>query len=76
MCKKITTEEFKNRLFNIWGNQFELLSEYVNNETDVTLKCNQCGNIITKRPVKMTGATKEGCYICSKKNGKKNYRFF
>lgn len=67
MSKKLTTSEFKERLFNIYGNQFDVLSEYVNNETKIKLKCNQCGNIIEKKPVKMTGSTKEGCYICSGK---------
>lgn len=65
MSKKLTTSEFKERLFNIYGNQFEVLSEYINNETKITLKCNRCGNIIEKKPVKMTSSTKEGCYICS-----------
>lgn len=67
MSKKLTTSEFKERLFNIYGNQFEVLSEYKNNETKIKLKCNHCGNIIEKKPVKMTGSSREGCYICSGK---------
>jgi hypothetical protein len=67
MSKKLTTSEFKERLFNIYGNQFEVLSEYINNETKIKLKCNKCRNIIEKKPVKMTGSAREGCYICSGK---------
>lgn len=32
------------------------------------LRCNKCGNIIYKKPGKMTGSEREGCYICSGKN--------
>lgn len=71
MSRKLTTSEFKDRLYKIYGNQFELLSEYINNETKVILKCNNCGNVIRKKPVKMTGSTREGCYFCS---GKNHYR--
>lgn len=74
--KKLTTSEFKERLYNLYGDQFEVLSEYVNNVTKITLKCNHCGNVIQKAPVKMTGATREGCYICSKKNGHKTTDYF
>ena len=74
--KKLTTSEFKERLYNLYGDQFEVLSEYVNNVTKITLKCNHCGNIIQKAPVKMTGSTHEGCYICSKKNGHKTTDYF
>lgn len=66
--RKVTTSEFKERLETIYGDQFELLSEYVNNCTKVKLRCNKCGNIIYKRPAKMTGKEREGCYICSGKN--------
>lgn len=52
----------------IYGNQFEVLSEYVNNETKIKLKCNKCGSVIEKRPPKMVTSQREGCYICSKKN--------
>lgn len=68
MSKKLTTEEFQRRLNEIYGNQFIVLSEYVNNETKINILCNKCNNIIQKKPAKMTGSCKEGCYICSGKN--------
>lgn len=75
MSKKITTEEFSHRLYQIYGNQFDVLSEYVSNNTKIKLKCNRCGNIIYKAPVKMTGRAKEGCYICSGKNRYKDRNY-
>lgn len=64
----MTTEEFKQRLYNIYGDKFEVISEYINNCTKIKIKCNVCGNIFEKTPVKMTGVAHEGCYICSGKN--------
>lgn len=68
MSKKLTTEEFQNRLNKIYGNQFTVLSDYINNETKIDILCNKCGSVIQKKPAKMTGSCKEGCYICSGKN--------
>lgn len=65
MSKKKTTEEFQKELDQIFGdNSFEVLSEYITNQIKIKLKCNKCGNIIYKQPVKMVSG-KEGCYICS-----------
>ena len=75
MSRKLTTSEFTNRLFDIYGDQFEVLSEYINNNTKIKLRCNKCGNIIEKKPVKMTGKTREGCYFCSGKY-KKDTEYF
>ncbi len=68
MSKKITTKEFQEKLNNIFDNQFELVSEYITNNTKIKVKCNKCGNVIEKIPVKMTGAEREGCYVCSGRN--------
>lgn len=68
MSRKLSTEDFKNKLNSIYGNQFDVLSEYINNCTKITLRCNICGGIITKRPSKMITNSREGCYICSGKN--------
>lgn len=68
MSRKITTEEFRKKLYEIYGNQFDLLTPYINNQTKVSVRCNVCGNVIYKRPAKMVGADREGCYVCSGKN--------
>lgn len=71
MSKRITTEEFKDRLYSLYGDRFTLLSEYTNNHTKVELICNTCGAHIFKRPCKMTNTTMEGCYVCAGKNSYK-----
>jgi len=75
MSKKLTTAEFKKRLYEIYGDTFEVLSEYEANNKKIKLKCKKCGNIIFKKPVKMTGVSREGCYICSGKNKYKTKDF-
>ena len=67
--RKLTTEEFQNRLDEIYGKgEYIVLSEYVNNCTKVDILHTKCNKVFRKAPVKITGATKEGCYICSGKN--------
>lgn len=68
MSKKLTTSDFQNRLNEIYGDQFIVKSDYINNVTKIDILCTHCGNVIQKSPVKMTGVTREGCYICSGKN--------
>lgn len=76
MSKKKSTEEFQKELDQIFGNNsFEVLSEYITNQIKIKLKCNKCGNIIYKQPVKMVSG-KEGCYICSGKNKHKTTQSF
>lgn len=41
--RKTTTEEFKNKLSRIVGSEFELIGEYVNSNTKVTLEHKVCG---------------------------------
>lgn len=67
--RKVTTEEFQGRLDEIYGNGvFIVLEDYINNETKINILHTTCGNVIRKRPVKMTGSEREGCYFCSGKN--------
>ena len=45
-----TTEEFKKKIYNAVGNEFELLSDYYNSSTKIKLKHNKCGNTIEIYP--------------------------
>lgn len=69
MTKRLTTEEFQNRLDEYFGKgEFIVLDEYVNNSTKLRILHTKCNNIIYKRPAKMIGLEHEGCYICAGKN--------
>ena len=41
MGKRITTEDFKKTIFELTGDEFELLSEYKNAKTKVIMKHNK-----------------------------------
>lgn len=67
--EKKTTDIFKNELKVKYGNEFELLSQYINNATKVTVKHNKCGNKFDIKPTHLL--EKSRCAYCSG-NLKKN----
>ena len=52
--KKVTLDDFLDRLYNKYGNRYEYISEYKNmksgKDNKVKLKCNICNNIIEINP--------------------------
>ena len=66
--KRVTHEEFIEKMKQIHGDKFDVVGTYVNNSTKLALRCNQCGNTIYKQPAKMTSRNPEGCYYCNGKN--------
>lgn len=73
MTRKKTTEEFRKEVFEKYGDEFELLDEYVNNCTKIKFKHNPCGRILEIRPAKLLGGDK--CKYCSGK-AKKDTQIF
>lgn len=45
-----TTEEFKQELFDLVGDEYELISDYINTKTKVTLKHKVCGRSYSPNP--------------------------
>lgn len=58
-------DEFKKRVYDLVGNNFEVVGIYVNTQTDIDIKCNKCGNIFTRRPNNFVANPK--CPICEGK---------
>lgn len=73
---KRTQEEFIAEIKASTNDAFDVVGEYKANNIPVALRCHKCGNIIYKRPCKMTCACPEGCYICNKKNWHKTTETF
>lgn len=48
--KRKTTEEFKKELYELVGDEFTLLDEYVNNITKIRFRHNKCGTIFEMSP--------------------------
>lgn len=63
---KKTTEQFVEEISNLVGQEYEVLSEYVNNNTKVKMKHNICNNIIEIVPNNFLRGSR-----CSKCRGKK-----
>lgn len=71
--KPITTTEYANRVRCITNGEYELVSEYINSNSNITLKHLKCGNEYT---VKVhTFATGRRCPYCSKQANKGNEKF-
>lgn len=47
---KKTTEEFKQEIYALVSNEYELIGEYINNRTKVTLLHKECGNVYNVTP--------------------------
>lgn len=73
MANKKTTEQFKEEVYDLEGDEYEVLSEYMGNKIKIKMKHNVCGSIYEVKPnVFLTGSR---CPNCSK-NKKKNTELF
>ena len=61
--RTMTNDDFVKRVESAWGNEYTLLSEYVNSDTSIKVKHNKCGNIYMTRPADFIRG--HGCLKCS-----------
>ena len=61
--RTMTNDEFVKRVESTWGNEYTLLSEYINSDTPIKVKHNKCGNIYMTRPADFIRG--HGCLKCS-----------
>lgn len=62
--KNINTEIFKERVKILTGDEYTVLSEYVNDKTKIAIKHNRCGETNKYRPSSFLGGQR--CKICTK----------
>lgn len=60
---KKTTDIFKKEIYDKYGDEFEILGEYINNATKITVRHNKCGNVYDIRPTHLLH--KARCRYCS-----------
>ena len=65
MSKRLTTAEFKQKIYNLVGNDYSLIGEYINRTTKVTLKHNKCGYVYQVLPSNFYNGTR--CPKCAPK---------
>ena len=69
--KKKNTEIFKGEVFNLVGDEYEVLDEYVNNNTKISIKHNTCGYQYSVRPSSfLKGSRCPNCFGTNKKDTK------
>ena len=61
MGKKLTQEEFENRLHEYHGEKYSLITPFVNSKTKVRLYCNNCGNEFERFPSGVNSYTCDKC---------------
>lgn len=65
MTKKRTHEEFLSKVYDLVGEEYDVLSKYVDSHTNVQFKHNKCGNIYYTKPYIFLGGSK--CPVCAEK---------
>lgn len=60
-------EKFKNKFYELLGDEYELLSEYKDDKEKITVKHNVCGRIYDVRASSMFGKEQTRCKRCSDK---------
>lgn len=67
--KKKTTEQFKQDLYDKYGDEYTVLGEYINNKTEILIRHNKCGNEwYTKPNYILSGYQCPKCYGNIKKS--------
>ena len=61
-----TTAEFEEQVFNKFGDEYQVIGQYVNSKTKIKIRHNSCGNEILIAP--KTILQGKGCKICTLKN--------
>src|SRR5699024_3712050 len=72
--RRKTTEEVRQEIYDLVGDEFELVGEYVNSKTNITLKHRVCGEDFETR----TGnfRKRRSCPKCKESVGEHNIRLF
>lgn len=70
MPKKRTDKEFRELVYKLVGNEYTVLSKYINNTTEIEIRHNVCGQIYRTKPKYFLAGSR--CHSCQvKKNGLK-----
>lgn len=64
---KITKENFKQKVFDLVGDEYDVIGEYINNYTKIKIRHNKCGSIIEMMPKHFLNDGHR-CKSCAMKN--------
>ena len=71
----VNKEQFLSFISDKYGDEYEIIGEYVNSQTKIQIKHNKCGNVFYATPNSL--ANGHGCpnSFCCKKRGEDHYRY-
>ncbi len=69
-----TTETFKEKVYELVGNEYEVLGEYKNYDTKIKIKHNKCGNDYCVVPDNFIHGTR--CPVCNESKGEQKIRHY
>ncbi|MBQ8997071.1 MAG: DUF2726 domain-containing protein [Clostridium sp.] len=70
--KKSNTVEFKEKVYSMYENEYDIIGEYINNSTKIKMKHNKCGNEYKVTPQDFLSGRR--CPECAKKIRAKKQR--
>lgn len=65
MPSKLSNETFSQRVYEIWGDEFGILNEYINAKTKISVRHNLCGNEYVVFPFSLLRG--HSCNLCANK---------
>jgi Zn ribbon nucleic-acid-binding protein len=72
---KDNLESFSKKLNEKFPNEYDILSEYITNKTNMTFRHKKCANIFTMKPKQILKDNKFHCPICAKRTLKTTEEF-
>ena len=66
--RKLTEQEFQNKIKEIHGDKYKTLECYVDSRTKISVKCNVCGHIW--KSITLTKSSEIGCPECGKEKAR------
>jgi len=73
-CLKKDTEQFKEEVFNLIGEEYEVIGEYINAKEKIDMKHNLCNNVYPVTPDNFLRGRR--CPICNESKGEQNIRYY
>lgn len=62
-----TTKQFKKEVYDLVGDEYIVLSKYINNKTHIKMRHNKCGHVYTVKPYQFLGNKR--CPKCNSSKG-------
>ena len=73
-CLKKDTEQFKEEVFNLIGEEYEVIGEYINAKEKIDMKHNLCDNVYPVTPDNFLRGRR--CPICNESKGEQKVRYY